>query len=104
MPAFDAAALSRVHEAVLVSELEGAVVGFATISCAADESELYAIAVHPSSRRRGVARALLAEAVLAARARGATMMHLEVRASNGAARAFYSVEGFEESGVRPRYY
>lgn len=104
MSSFDGAYLSRDTVTVLAAQDGGRVVAFAIISCVVDESELYAIAVHPSARRRGIARSLLEVALLSARARGATIMHLEVRASNRPARTFYSVEGFEESGLRPRYY
>jgi ribosomal protein S18 acetylase RimI-like enzyme len=37
-------------------------------------------------------------------AAGAEVVHLEVRASNEAARRFYGELGFDEVGARPRYY
>lgn len=90
------------HPHALALVIDGA--GFLLATVVADESELHAIAVRPEMRRRGLARSLLHEALAQARARGAAAMFLEVRASNRPARAFYSVEGFEESGLRPRYY
>jgi [ribosomal protein S18]-alanine N-acetyltransferase len=104
LPPFDSLELERSAIIVLVAELDGQLAGFATISCVADESELLAIGVRASLRRRGVARALLHEALARARSRGAEAMFLEVRASNLAARAFYSREGFEEIGARRGYY
>jgi ribosomal protein S18 acetylase RimI-like enzyme len=46
-----------------------------------EESSLYVgrLAVHPSQRRRGIARLLMAEAEREARRRGLTRMHLGVR-------------------------
>jgi ribosomal-protein-alanine N-acetyltransferase len=67
---------------------------------AADQREVLNIAVHPEFRRRGIARALL-EAECDS---NLADYFLEVRASNTAARALYSVMGFTEAGVRPSYY
>lgn len=90
------------HPRALALVLEGA--GFLLATVVAGDCELHAIAVRPELRRRGWARTLLHQAFTAAQNRGATAMFLEVRAKNEAARAFYSVEGFEESGVRRHYY
>jgi ribosomal-protein-alanine N-acetyltransferase len=51
-----------------------------------------------------VARALLAEVEARAAAEGAAMATLEVRRSNEPARALYRTLGYQEVGVRPRYY
>jgi ribosomal-protein-alanine N-acetyltransferase len=67
---------------------------------AEDEREVLNIAVHPEFRRSGIARALLE----AECDRNLSYYFLEVRASNKTARAFYSVMGFTEAGVRPAYY
>jgi len=86
--------------AVLVAE-EG---GFSVLAFAADEAEMQSLAVAPEMRRRGVGAALLAASLEAARERGATQMHLEVREGNTAARGFYRKHGFSESGRRRLYY
>jgi ribosomal-protein-alanine N-acetyltransferase len=62
------------------------------------------LAVHPSKRRRGIARRLLSEGLAQARALGAELAWLEVRPSNNAARALYESFGFKEAGRRPGYY
>jgi [ribosomal protein S18]-alanine N-acetyltransferase len=67
---------------------------------AEDEREVLNIAVHPEFRRQGIARALLE----AECNRNSGDYFLEVRASNEAARALYSIMGFTEAGVRPGYY
>ncbi len=68
----------------------------------ADELHVTTIAVRPRYRRRGYARALL-EAALSS-SPGTRRVHLEVRPSNEAARAFYGALGFEVTGRRVGYY
>jgi len=59
------------------------------------------IAVADSHRRRGIARLLVQE--LIARL-DATMLTLEVRASNAPAIALYESLGFTQVGLRKNYY
>ena len=80
------------------------VVGYILVWFAADEAELANIAVAPGMRGRGVAAALLDEALDSARERGTARMFLEVRDSNARARGLYESRGFEEVGRRRRYY
>ncbi|MGA3024879.1 MAG: GNAT family N-acetyltransferase [Bryobacteraceae bacterium] len=84
-----------------VATVGGRLAGFLVCrAVAADEREVLNIAVGPQFRRRGIARALLE----AECNRNLGDYFLEVRASNIAARAFYSVIGFTEVGVRQAYY
>jgi ribosomal-protein-alanine N-acetyltransferase len=77
------------------------VVGFLVArTLAADEQEILNLAVAPDSRRKGVARALLASAFEGFR--GAVF--LEVRESNEVAQEFYKSLGFKELSKRPGYY
>jgi ribosomal-protein-alanine N-acetyltransferase len=62
------------------------------------------LAVASEIRRQGVAKALLAGAMAAAREQAARTMVLEVAIGNTAARALYERAGFIEAGRRPRYY
>lgn len=96
--------LARAHAALFVAEIEEEIAGMLVMTAVAGESELLAIAVDPARRRHGLGRALLHTAFETAEKSGATEMFLEVRRSNDAARSFYSVERFEERGVRTRYY
>ncbi len=68
----------------------------------ADVWHLMNIAVDPSLRRRGYARALLEE--MLERAGPDEAYTLEVRTSNAPAIALYERFGFRSSGTRPRYY
>ncbi len=60
-----------------------------------------ALAVDERSRRRGVARALLAEAERRARERGLPAVSLDTALDNKAARSLYPSEGFDEVAYRP---
>jgi ribosomal protein S18 acetylase RimI-like enzyme len=57
------------------------------------------LATDPAFRRRGVGRALLAEAERAARERGLHEVALETEVDNTPARALYQAAGFEEVGL-----
>jgi ribosomal protein S18 acetylase RimI-like enzyme len=66
-------------------------------------SALYvdALATDPAFRRRGAARALLAEAEREARERRLPTLALDTTISNRPARALYASEGFDEVAYRP---
>ena len=93
---------------VLVVELEGArppeIVGFVAIHRVSDEAELRNIAVVPSHQRRGIAGALVAEALRILRGDGVKSTFLEVRASNQPALALYTSAGFRPLYTRREYY
>lgn len=90
---------------VLVADLGGGNCGgFSVLACAADEAEIQSLAVAPSMRRQGLGALLLQATLTAALERKAAQVHLEVRESNAAARAFYRRHGFEETGRRRLYY
>ena len=93
----------RQRAAVVAVEV-GAVVGYAVTMAAGDVVDLLRIAVHPTQRRRGTARALLRAVLEQAATTEAQRMLLEVRVGNAAARAFYASAGFTEIARRPRYY
>jgi len=60
--------------------------------------------VASAQRRNGLGRDLLRFLLAEARAAGAIRLLLEVRTGNGAARALYRGLGFQEEGLRRRYY
>ena len=78
--------------------------GFILMRAVADEAEILTLAVRPAARRRGEGGRLVGEGVLAAAARGAARVFLEVAEDNAAARALYAGAGFAEAGRRPGYY
>lgn len=83
---------------------DGNVLGYAGIAAVCDESELLNIAVSPTSRRLGIATALLTHALDTAWGKGCSVMYLEVRESNLSARALYEKTGFRPVGIRKNYY
>ncbi|MBX3272515.1 MAG: GNAT family N-acetyltransferase [Sandaracinaceae bacterium] len=93
-----AAERARPFARLLVAEAP-ALAGFVAAWVIDAEAEILAIGVAPEARGRGVGRALLEAALEGARA-----AHLEVRATNTAARALYARCGFVGAGVRRGYY
>lgn len=80
------------------------VIGYILAHHAAGEGEILSLGVAPHIQRRGVGRALVAAIVAALGGVGVGEIFLEVRESNGAARALYAGFGFREVGRRARYY
>lgn len=68
------------------------------------EADMMNLAVSPDARRLGVGRALVTALVQALRERAVHSLTLEVRGSNGPARALYESLGFVRVGRRPGYY
>ena len=75
--------------------------GFLHLRFAGGEAEVVMVATHPAARRRGIAAALLEDAVASLDGRE---LFLEVAESNRAARALYAGFGFRQAGRRPGYY
>jgi len=84
----------------LIEERGGMLLG----RIAADEAEVLTLAVTPGARRQGMGTGLLWEAKARMVSHGASVVFLEVAASNVAALSLYRAEGFVEVGRRPRYY
>jgi len=88
----------------LVAFRDDELVAFALIWILADELHLVNFAVRRELRREGIGRALLDEVLARAVERGATIVTLEVRDGNEAARELYGASGFVEVALRPSYY
>ena len=88
----------------LTAREQGRISGFAVARLLLDEAELLLIAVLPEHRRQGVAALLWNELSHRLHASGARVVHLEVRASNQGAQAFYASRGFTQTGLRRKYY
>ena len=81
------------------------VVAYAGIWLMVDEAHVTTFAVLPAYRRRGLGAAACSATLMELAAElGATVLTLEVRLSNVAARRLYQRFGFRPVGVRPRYY
>ena len=83
---------------------DGQVVGYLCLWEVADEVHITNVAVHPDSRRKGVARSLLSSVLEDGRGRGFKVVVLEVRPSNRHALRLYESFGFRVVGRRHGYY
>ena len=90
---------------MLCAEGEGGeLLGYVGMQHVLDEGYIGNVCTAPQHRRRGVARALLAELEERSRRLGLAFLTLEVRASNAAAIALYEGAGYGRVGTRPGYY
>ncbi len=93
----------RPGSATFVAELDGEVVGFASVGRSRDEEadnegELYAIYLHPSRWDQGIGRALLERAEESMRAYGFERAVLWVMEGNERGERFYRAAGWERDG------
>lgn len=88
------------------AELDPALFGYAGLLApkGGEQGDIQTIAVAPAARGMGLGRGLMHALITEARRRGIAFLFLEVRADNPIARNLYRSLGFEEIGVRPRYY
>jgi ribosomal protein S18 acetylase RimI-like enzyme len=99
-PRRDIARKLRVQpELFLVVEIEGAVTGTVMVGYDGHRGWINYLAVDPAARRRGLGRALMAEAERLLRARGCPKINLQVRADNVEVLAFYERIGFAQDAV-----
>jgi len=91
-------------ENVRVLEIDDEIAGFVVYSLVLDEGSIQSIAVAPSWQGQGHAGILLQGALDILGSHGAQRCLLEVRASNTAARRLYDRFGFQQDGIRKKYY
>ena len=82
----------------------GELLGYCILRTFGEEAELYKIAVEAHSRRRGIARLLMAAAMAYAAENSISKIYLEVRAGNVPAISLYKKYGFVAVGRRRGYY
>ncbi len=87
-----------------MADTEAHVEGYLIGRDVAGSGEVLNLAVDPSRRRAGIARALLKEGLRTLGERGAEEVFLEVRASNSPAIELYRAAGFRPVGIRADYY
>ena len=88
----------------VVAEDEGTLVGYCDGFLAGEGGDVASVATDPARRGEGIGRALLSAFLAEARARGASLIHLEVSVANAPALALYGALGFRRVGTRRRYY
>ncbi|MEO8580245.1 MAG: ribosomal protein S18-alanine N-acetyltransferase [Gemmatimonadales bacterium] len=89
---------------VLVVPPDDAIVGYVIAYAVEEDAELLNVAVVPNHRGRGLAGQMVDALLIELGGRGVRTAFLEVRESNGAARALYGSRGFTEIGRRTSYY
>jgi [ribosomal protein S18]-alanine N-acetyltransferase len=89
---------------VLAARDRRRLVGFAIMEFYAIHAHLNLFAVQPGHQRQGVGRQLLEWLEASARTAGIFTVHLEVRANNVGAQAFYEKLGFRATGRKAAYY
>lgn len=95
---------SQVARVYALRDETGGIAAFCTCWIVLDELHINTIAVAPTRRREGLATRLMRHVMQEAARDGGKRATLEVRASNTPARRLYSMLGFIETAVRPRYY
>ena len=97
--------LASKHNHYVAARSDGTLVGYAGISRLGRktpfEYEVHTIGVDPAYQRQGIGRRLLDELLDFA---DGGVVYLEVRTDNEAAIALYRSVGFEQIGLRRRYY
>ena len=88
----------------LVAQAGGEVLGYVGSQSVMGEADMMNLAVLPAARRRGIARALVTALIRELAGGGVHSLTLEVRASNGPAKALYGSMGFVRVGCRRGYY
>jgi len=94
----------RVGYYCVVCELDDRLVGHGVMSMGVRECHLLNICVHPDYQRRGLGACMVNYLLDVAHWKRAKVAFLEVRVSNTVAYHLYNRMGFEEIGVRRRYY
>ncbi|MDR0617885.1 MAG: ribosomal protein S18-alanine N-acetyltransferase [Endomicrobium sp.] len=84
--------------------LKKAVIGYYIISHVADEMEILNIAVCNKFRNKSFGKAIFIDILKTAKIKKINFVFLEVRKSNTIALKLYKPFGFDEIGVRKKYY
>jgi ribosomal-protein-alanine N-acetyltransferase len=85
-------------------EVDDKLVGYAVFIVAVEECHILNICIYPPLHGQGLGRKLLSAVLTLAKDAQAKSIFLEVRPSNRHAISLYESEGFNEVGVRKKYY
>jgi ribosomal-protein-alanine N-acetyltransferase len=94
----------RETQTVVACHPSRGVVGFAVMQFGDERAHLVLMAVAPAQRRRGVGKTLLQWLLESAMTAGMASIHLELRAGNREAMAFYRTMGFAQTLLMSGYY
>lgn len=93
-----------VSRRVTVLELNGEIVGYASLRFVGREGDVNTIAISKAHQRKGLGQALLDWMLTTAKNLGVRELFLDVRADNQAAIQMYKNAGFERIDIRRNYY
>lgn len=102
--------LSREDTIFLVCEVkdenasDSHIAGYMGLYVSFDEASVTNVAVSPDFRKKGYGEALVESAKIIVKEAGAECIFLEVRQSNVPALSLYKKLGFEELGIRKKFY
>ncbi|MFO1441725.1 ribosomal protein S18-alanine N-acetyltransferase [Bacillus sp. Bva_UNVM-123] len=85
-------------------EEEGKIIGYCGVWIIIDEAHITNIAILPQYRGRKLGEALMRKVMELAVERDVKTMTLEVRVTNQIAQSLYRKLGFQDGGIRKRYY
>ncbi|WP_367036640.1 ribosomal protein S18-alanine N-acetyltransferase [Rossellomorea marisflavi] len=88
----------------IVIEDEGRIAGYCGVWMVVDEAHITNVAVLPSHRGKGYGELLMRKIMEMTIESGARVMTLEARVSNVPAQSLYRKLGFQNGGIRKRYY
>ena len=89
---------------LVCKEKDGAIKGYIGMYLSFDEASITNVAVASQFRKRGCGKQLVIAAKTAAKEAGAESIFLEVRISNEPAISLYKKQGFENLGIRKKFY
>ncbi len=98
------ALIHDVETTTLVARAPSRLLGFAIMRFGDERAHLILLAVEPQHQRRGIGRKLIEWLIDSALVAGMSSVHVELRASNAPAHAFYRSLGFVETIRVPGYY
>lgn len=87
-----------------VLEQAQAIIGYGVMTVATGEAHILNICVHPQQQHCGFGRSILDHLLTSARQQAVEIVFLEVRPSNQSAFQLYMHAGFNQVGIRRRYY
>jgi ribosomal protein S18 acetylase RimI-like enzyme len=95
--------LARDRDALVLAEVDGAIVGTLIAAWDGWRGSFYKLVVHPRHRRRGLAKALIQEGERRLLAAGAVRLTAIVVDHDPVAMSFWQVAGYERQAQRARF-
>jgi len=96
--------LDDADTAGVVAVAAARIAGFAIMTLGADHAHFVLLAVRPAHRRQGIGRRVVEWMIATAASAGVQSVHVELRAGNRPAHAFYGALGFTETLRLDGYY